>query len=107
MDTMYLWIGKIVVCVMVWFVIGCAFLVVYHVLYSRYNGCWACGHGDIQDPIARWIAYGGSFHSEHPFEHQWRVPFAMPMLFWVGLVTFARQVARDRTRARATAQTTP
>lgn len=104
MDAVYLVAGKIALFLVLWFLIGWALMLTYYFMYARHNGCWACGHGDIQDPIARWVAHGGSFiRWEYPLEHQWRVPVAMPLLFWVGLVTFARQVARDRKKSEPTA----
>lgn len=99
MDSVYLWVGKIVAWggggLALWLLFGFVMFLIYHARWTRHNGCWVCQHGDVVDPVAQWFArrmYLGS--------GLFLVMLAAPILVPIGVVTFYRvQLAFERSHA--------
>ena len=80
-----------------WCLIGFIALIVFMVLWGRHNGCWTCKHGDVKDPIARWLGRmsGGSLWDF------FLTLVASPVLVPIGAITFYRvQLPFERARKR-------
>lgn len=100
MDAVYLWVGKIVVWgsggLFLWLVLGATAFLIYDARWRKHNGCWTCGHGDVNDPVALWFA------SRHTSDGGLVVmALAAPILTLVGIATFYLiQLPFERTRKR-------
>ncbi len=99
MDMMYAQhlVAAIALVVGGWCMVGFIALIVFIALWNRHNGCWACRHGDVRDPIARWLGR----MSDGSLWDFFLTLVAAPVLVPIGAITFYRvQLPFERARKR-------